>query len=50
MWGVSVTPHPLRRRSDRPHPATAWRLFLLTFALYLAVLIAGGALIWKSLT
>lgn len=42
--------HPQRRRSDRPHPATAYRLFLLFSAVYLALLATAALSLWSHYT
>ena len=47
MFAASRACHLQRRRSDRPHPATAFRLFLLFSALHAALLISAAIALWR---
>lgn len=50
MSAVPRACHPQRRRSDRPHPATAFRLFLLFFTVYLALVASAALSLWSHYT
>lgn len=50
MRGPGRPSHPRRRRSDRPHPATAYRLFLLFSTLDATILLFAVATIWRHYT
>ena len=47
MFTASRACHLQRRRSDRLHPATAFRLCLLFSALYAALLISAAIALWR---
>ena len=46
MSATVCTCRPRRRITDRPHPATAYRLFLLFSTLHLALLCAAAITLW----
>lgn len=47
MFAAPCACHLQRRRGDRPHPATAFRLFLLFSTLHGALLISAAVAIWR---